>query len=281
MENATKALLIAAGTLFGVMLLALAVYFFRTLSPFEYQRQNTEEAEQITAFNTEYEAFNKRIMYGVDLISVLNKAKSNNEKYVSGNFLTGFTYNTDYLINIEFTINTELTDSVVVSYLSSRKTSTEDGMTELSGSQEYDYVNGKGCTDIKLLDVFNEPANNYFNRVNSRMNNSTRLITGYYTSNFSAGTYRLLETDGDTEVNEDVETLLNVADAIKQYVKNPSKDINDKLYIQGEAGGDRTGWSSAEWRTALYDLKTRKFRCTDVKYNEDTGRIIFMKFEEI
>ena len=99
MENATKALLIAAGTLFGVMLLALMAYFFRTLSPFEYQRQHSEEAEQITAFNTEYDAYNKRIMYGVDLISVLNKAKSNNEKYVSGNFLTGFTYNTDYLIN--------------------------------------------------------------------------------------------------------------------------------------------------------------------------------------
>ena len=170
---------------------------------------------------------------------------------------------------------------MVVSYLSSRKTSAEDGMTELSGSQEYDYVNGKGCTDIKLLDVFNEPASNYFNRVNSRMNNSTRLVTGYYTSNFSAGTYSLLETSGNTEPNEDVETLLNVADAIKQYVKNPSKDINDKLFIQDEAGGTRTGWSSAEWRTALYDLKTRKFRCTDVTYNEDTGRIVFMKFEEI
>lgn len=134
MENATKAFLIAAGTLFGVMLLALMVFFFRSLSPFESQRQSSEETEQITAFNAEYDAYNKKIMYGVDLISVLNKAKSNNEKYVSGNFLTGFTYNNDYLINIEFTINTELTDSVVVSYLSSRKTTTDEGMTELSGS---------------------------------------------------------------------------------------------------------------------------------------------------
>ena len=78
MENATKAFLIAAGTLFGVMLLALMVFFFRSLSPFESQRQLSEEAEQITAFNAEYDAYNKKIMYGVDLISVLNNAKSNN-----------------------------------------------------------------------------------------------------------------------------------------------------------------------------------------------------------
>ncbi len=281
MENATKAFLIAAGTLFGVMLLALMVFFFRSLSPFESQRQLSEEAEQITAFNAEYDAYNKKIMYGVDLISVLNKAKSNNEKYVSGNFLTGFTYNNDYLINIEFTINTELTDSVVVSYLSNRKTTTDEGMTELSGSQEYNYVNNKGNTNIKLLDVFDEPAKDYFSNVNSRMNTSTRLVTAYYTSNFSAGTYRLLENDDSPEANEDVETLLNVADAIRQYVKNTSKDINDKLYFQNENGTYNYGWSSAEWRTALYDLKSRKFKCSEVRYNEDTGRIVFMKFEEL
>ena len=42
MENATKALLMASGTLIGVMLVALMMYFFRSLSPFEETRQKTE-----------------------------------------------------------------------------------------------------------------------------------------------------------------------------------------------------------------------------------------------
>ena len=91
MENATKALLMASGTLIGVMLVALMMYFFRSLSPFEETRQKTEETDQITAFNEEYTAYEKKLMYGVDLISVLNKANSNNEKYVAGTFVTGFT----------------------------------------------------------------------------------------------------------------------------------------------------------------------------------------------
>ena len=95
MENASKAFLIAGGTLIGVMLVILINVFFRSLSPLERQKQNEEQAEQITVFNKEYDAYNKKLMYGVDLISVLNKAKSNNEKYVSGSFLSGFKYNND------------------------------------------------------------------------------------------------------------------------------------------------------------------------------------------
>ena len=66
MENATKALLIASGTLMGIMLLALMTYFFRSLSPLEETRQKTEETEQLTAFNEEYTAYEKKLMYGVD-----------------------------------------------------------------------------------------------------------------------------------------------------------------------------------------------------------------------
>ena len=91
MENATKALLMASGTLIGIMLLALMLYFFRSLSPLEETRQKEEETEQLTAFNEEYTAYEKKLMYGVDLISVLNKAKSNNEKYAEGKY-TAFAY---------------------------------------------------------------------------------------------------------------------------------------------------------------------------------------------
>ena len=43
MENASKAFLIAGGTLIGVMLVILINVFFRSLSPLERQKQNEEK----------------------------------------------------------------------------------------------------------------------------------------------------------------------------------------------------------------------------------------------
>ena len=45
----------------------------------ETDKDTTEE--QIIAFNKEYEAFNKKIMYGADVITVFNKAMDNNKTY--------------------------------------------------------------------------------------------------------------------------------------------------------------------------------------------------------
>ena len=272
MENASKAFLIAGGTLIGVMLVILITVFFRSLSPLEREKQNEEQAEQITAFNKEYDAYNKKLMYGVDLISVLNKAKSNNEKYVSGNFLSGFKYNNDYLINIEFTIKEDLTDTVLVNYLSTKKVNNGGEIIEITENQEGQYVNDKGAVDTKLTSAFKEPTQDYFSKVNDL--SLKKLVTGYYKSKFTKGTYNLLDGENNPQTNDTVNTLLNVADAIKKNVKNPSENIKDKLFSEN-------GWSSAEWRTSLYDLKTRKFKCVDEKYNEQTGRIIYMEFTEI
>jgi hypothetical protein len=44
---------------------------------------------------------------------------------------------------------------------------------------------------------------------------------------------------------------------------------------------DSSDWYSATWKTAAYDFKTRKFKCTEVHYNEDTGYIDRISFVEI
>lgn len=285
MENATKALLIASGTLMGVMLIALMMYFFRSLSPFEETRQKTEETDQITAFNEEYTAYEKKLMYGVDLISVLNKAKSNNEKYVAGTHVTGFTYGNEYLVNIEFTLKAPLEDRITVNYLQRKSVFDGTERTEVIDNNEHAYANGKGVQDVKLINnsnpkTFNEPTTGYLGNVNKNIETTTKLVTGSYESEFKAGTYKLLAQDGEPQTSANVASLLNVADAISQSIKNTSKNVEKKLWYK-EGFVEHFGWSSAEWRTALYDLKSKKFKCTDIKYNTDTGRIEYMKFEQI
>ena len=97
MENAAKALEIAAGALTAILIMSLIAYFFSTarLSPLE--EDSRDVAEQLAKFNLEYEVYDKKAMYGADVISCLTKAQSNNEKYVEGQkYLTGSEYGPTY-----------------------------------------------------------------------------------------------------------------------------------------------------------------------------------------
>ena len=63
MENAAKALLIAGGVL---------------ISNITSRQEQITKENQLNAFNAEYEAFNKPLMYGVDVITLANKVNQNN-----------------------------------------------------------------------------------------------------------------------------------------------------------------------------------------------------------
>lgn len=292
MENATKALLIASGTLIGVMLIALMMYFFRSLSPFEETRQKTEETDQITAFNEEYTAYEKKLMYGVDLISVLNKAKSNNEKYAEGKY-TAFAYGNKYLVDIQFTLKKTLADQIIVNYLPVRRVVGSGSTATVTNveNREAAYDSGNGPSGIKIKDVFDIPKvagqsdsvtylGSRTGKVNKKMEENTALITKSYDSEFKGRTevYKLLVNSQSPEMTDEVLALLSAVDCISQYKKNTSARIEDKIWNRDNNSSH--GWSSAEWRTALYDLKSRKFSCESVEYEETTGRINKMVFNE-
>lgn len=80
MENAAKALLIAGGILLALMTLSLIVYMSTATTRMAQAQEEKKAAEELTAFNMEYEAYNKRLMYGTDMITVYNKAEDSNGK---------------------------------------------------------------------------------------------------------------------------------------------------------------------------------------------------------
>lgn len=85
MENSSKALYIAGSVLAALIVISFLIYSFNNIGKLQKVQDDIEYEEEISKFNMEYEAFDKRIMYGVDVISCINKAVSNNEKYVGGN----------------------------------------------------------------------------------------------------------------------------------------------------------------------------------------------------
>ena len=74
MENASKALIIAGGILLALMTLSLVVYMSTYTSRMVDAQDQQKAAEELAAFNTEFEAYHKSVMYGTDIITVCNKA---------------------------------------------------------------------------------------------------------------------------------------------------------------------------------------------------------------
>jgi hypothetical protein len=78
MENASKALVLAGGILLAMMILALLVYMLNAMSDFQNNQDTRLSTRQIESFNKTYLAYDKTIMHGIDIITLVNKAMEHN-----------------------------------------------------------------------------------------------------------------------------------------------------------------------------------------------------------
>lgn len=121
MENASKALVMAGGILIAIMILAALAYAAGQWGLIPQAVEQSKEAQQLAKFNQEYESYNKDVMYGSDVVSVLNKAISNNS--VISNDTTHPNY-----INVVVKINQGDIGKTVTNY----ETTVKDGKSRTS-----------------------------------------------------------------------------------------------------------------------------------------------------
>ena len=80
MENASKALVIAGGILLAMLTISLLFLLLSNINSSKMTEEEKLAAKQLQEFNQQWEAYNKKVLYGTDVISVLNKAMDNNSK---------------------------------------------------------------------------------------------------------------------------------------------------------------------------------------------------------
>lgn len=280
MDNANKAIIMAFGMLVAVMIMGSIAFVFTRLKALPTQDDSLEEIEQRRLFNQEYEVYDKKIMYGVDVISVLNKAQSNNEKYIKGNFLSGNLYNTDYAINIVVKFKKELEEKIEVTYLEN----TANTVKEMQYAAD-------GPSGVTAKSVFKEPSSNYQSIIYgvSGYWNSLKLEAKTIKTGIGAGTnkeYQLLAADsivnpGSDKIDDNM--LENNNSVLRQLITQTSTMSQTVRNTNGNKYGKGSGWNRATWYPAIYDMKTRRFKCEGEKvtYSSKTGRIVYMEFTEI
>lgn len=276
MENAAKALEIAAGVLLAVLIMSLIAYFFSTarLSPLEEDSMKT--AEQLAKFNLEYEVYDKKAMYGADVISCLTKAQSNNEKYVEGQrFLTGNEYGPAYWINVSVKINSNLKESLEIYYFDELTSGFNKQKLLLEGDS-LPVPAGGVPIDIRMGDigfVFNKKDG----KIYSTFSETTPLATQYKEVTSLTGIDCLVPNAVNKLHNGDRDYSITPLQLIVSFA---STNMKQTITNQGDQDSLRR-WSSATWTSALYDFKTRKFRCDDIEYSDVTGRVNSISFSEI
>lgn len=53
------------------------------------------------------------------------------------------------------------------------------------------------------------------------------------------------------------------------------------IKVDNNTGENLEYWSSATWQTALYNFKTKRFKCDFIGYSEVTGRVNEIYFSEL
>ena len=281
MENAARALEIAAGVLIAIMILSLLAYFFASLSTMPKQENESMTTQQLHAFNTEYEAYRKSTMYGVDVISCLNKAENNNKKYNEGEgFLSGLVYskneggkNDPYYVDVFVRVNSCLEESLELWYIHDNQEDQYFGNTD-DDSRYGEYTMSKVG--------FSFPSDYRRFQPNTRIGTKSEVLEGDGFLNPGGGEdissrakFELYPLNG----NSNNYYSLRDSEELHELLKNSGNNMVQT--VTNNTKRDYDIYTKVIWKTALYDMKTRKFKCDYVEYSADTGRVIALYFSEI
>lgn len=99
MENASKALTMAGGILIAILTISLFIYMFTSMSGIFQSEDEVKRIQEIEEYNKQYESYNRKLLRGTDVISLINKAISSNTKYEGVE---------EYYVDIEFIMKEEM-----------------------------------------------------------------------------------------------------------------------------------------------------------------------------
>lgn len=83
MENASKALEMAAGVLIALLVLSLGVLLYNRVTQLKKTEEDTKAETQAADFNKQFEVYNKNGLYGSELLSLANLAIDYNTREAS------------------------------------------------------------------------------------------------------------------------------------------------------------------------------------------------------
>lgn len=256
MDSLSKALIMVAGVLLAMIVIAFFTYSLNNMSGWASSKQDELQIEQIQKFNKEFEAYDKKLMYGVDVISCLNKAISINDKVEDGSYDKLF----EVKISLKLKDTTSLEDSITVYH-----------MTSKSGKLREDkYADGNGPAGSNRVELKKLNITVLKKDVSEYVDFPTYLATKTLKYKNNSNSFEL--TAQQNGFNESLlRNLMANSTKLEETITNSNQSNSSQ----------ENSWTKVEVKSALYIIKTKRFNCNKIEYNSTTGRVNYMEFNEI
>lgn len=266
MENAAKALLIAAGVLIAILVLSLLVVAYTQMSDYYQQQHEAVIIEQTKEFNSQFENYNRKQIRGSDIISLMNRVIDYNSREaheIGKNYLP---------ILVEIKIG----DAAIIEQF---RYPDEDN-------------NFGSASDFIPTEISNKtgtPSRENDKKLKIITTKEDELLERYKVllPNISVGQLQSLASEiGNIIINEDGDTQWDILNREKRASKL-SAIFKETIQID-PSNGKSTGRSkniinaAKEIAYEYYQytqFKRAYFDCIEVLYDEKTGRVCEMEFE--
>lgn len=294
MENATKALLIAAGVLFVLMIISLLVMGYEGISSYYEQRNEILTAEQLDKFNKQFQNYHRENIRGNEMISLMNKIIDYN---VSQSYQEGTGYDR---IAVEIIID-ESGDNSIVNQFKFELDGNKYGDNDLIKKRITNTTGANYASDQQLITITTLPTKLKGLGIELTDNQLQKLEVE--TANII-----VLESDGNEDKGDSYraienrryravilknilnlkETKIDKGPTLPPNIKLESKTepsysitLDGKTYktLEDDQGIIETIKDITSQYYQYVRFKRAKFECTDIIHNTDTGRVKGMKFK--
>jgi len=242
MDNAAKGLIVAGGILLAIMTLTIFMYGLTTTSRINLAQDEADAMQELTNFNLQYESYNKKRMYGVDVITVINKAVQNNKNMNTETNAAGRHY-VDVVVSIPQPKPGHIAEEN--QFKNELEVLTFNRTTGIN-SREY-YVDNA---------VSELPADPSFSEMRTLLQRNAVIGIGEH--------HLLYLHNGKAEIMKDFK---------EKFIDTDAKDMQQK-YIDNTKNEEKT----YILHSALTNFKKAIFTCKDVVYNNE-GRVERIVFE--
>lgn len=257
MENASKALLIAGAILLVMLIIGLLIFSWSKFSEFYSKNDELDEIENISKFNLQFKNYEKRDVYGYELISLANKVADYNMRYSNASEAQNDEKYKKITMKINLQNQKEAFCKHSTNTLFVANEYTIEGIQNIIDKAEnIEYVYGSSNATTKLAKSIDSLI---LSDTQLKYNRDTRHMTDSQSKMYALETYNRL-TDKDK---------------IENYKKDNTKVESDYNQMVGILKGPGDLIKYYEY----YQFKRGIFNCTGITYDDAvSGRVDSISF---
>lgn len=284
MENATKALIIAAGILFAILLVSVLVYSWNLYTKYQTSKDELVQIEDTAKFNAKITGYDRQDVLGYELLSLLNQIVDYNERR-SEETINGIEKYPAITITIKLDNSGSDTNRKQLSYK-------KDNIL-LFEKETYMDSDLKGITAEKKRISFKQNIEDKIATIRGKLDIDDATLTSMAKN---IGTIFKTEEEiknsargeqGEEEQREVKRMMVSVFNSyMKKYPLETKEEDYNKLILENQGGKTKAknintikvngeNQNMYQILCAYYEYMQFKrgiFRCTNMEYDRGTGR---------